>query len=161
MNPYDIREQCKIKPLCYDFSDVKDWLGQPHVQDALGVDKEWQSCNTTVNRMFSKDWMHQFQWTVPPLLHNDTRVLIYAGDVDFVCNWIGNKAWTKDLSWAGKQQFNQAEDKDWEVDGKVSGKLRTYNGLSFLQVFDAGHMVPLDKPKESLQMLTEFLAGKY
>ena len=25
LNPYDIREPCKVKPLCYDFTDVEKW----------------------------------------------------------------------------------------------------------------------------------------
>ena len=52
LNPYDIREQCKVKPLCYDFSDVEQWLAQPAVLKALGVDtgrvSMWQSCNFEV-----------------------------------------------------------------------------------------------------------------
>lgn len=38
--------------------------------------------------MFSNDWMKDFQTKIPDLLANGTRVLIYAGDVDFICNWI-------------------------------------------------------------------------
>ena len=37
--------------------------------------------------MFQKD-------QIPELLANGVKVLIYAGDCDFICNWIGNKAWT-------------------------------------------------------------------
>eukprot|EP00954_Amorphochlora_amoebiformis_P018459 1326262-Amorphochlora_amoeboformis.AAC.4 len=86
LNPYDFREQCRHPPLCYDFSDVKDFLSQHHVRKALGVRKNWQTCNFTVNKMFTIDKMRGFQWTIPPLLANGTRVLIYAGDVDFICN---------------------------------------------------------------------------
>ena len=38
-----------------------------------------------------------------------TRVMIYAGDVDFICNWLGNKAWTLDLEWDGKAQVGREE----------------------------------------------------
>jgi len=38
--------------------------------------------------------------------------------------------------------------------------LRTSNGFSFLQVFQAGHMVPMDQPAAALQMLNEFTASK-
>ena len=38
--------------------------------------------------MFNNDWMKDFQTKIPDLLANGTRVLIYAGDVDFICNWI-------------------------------------------------------------------------
>ena len=47
---------------------------------------------------------------VPDLLDNGVRVLIYAGDVDYICNWIGNKAWTMDLPWSGSSQFKNAGD---------------------------------------------------
>mmetsp|Transcript_4698 Transcript_4698/g.6656 ORF Transcript_4698/g.6656 Transcript_4698/m.6656 type:complete len:454 (-) Transcript_4698:236-1597(-) len=162
LNPYDFREKCKIPPLCYDFSDVSDFFDEPHVRSALGVGRhlKWQSCNMTVNRMFSSDWMREFQWTIPDLLANGTKVLIYAGDVDFICNWIGNKEWTKALDWPGKAKFNEASDDDWKVDGKSAGKLRSHDGFSFLQIFDAGHMVPLDKPEVALQMVNEFMDGK-
>ena len=37
LNPYDIREPCAVKPLCYDFSDVTDFLNSATVKTALGV----------------------------------------------------------------------------------------------------------------------------
>ncbi|GAB5370129.1 hypothetical protein AAMO2058_001465400 [Amorphochlora amoebiformis] len=157
LNPYDFREQCRHPPLCYDFSDVKDFLSQHHVRKALGVRKNWQTCNFTVNKMFTIDKMRGFQWTIPPLLANGTRVLIYAGDVDFICNWLGNEAWTLQLDWPGKAGFNAASASAWSVDGKTAGYLRSFKGLSFLRILDAGHMVPLDKPKGALLMANNFL----
>lgn len=42
------------------------------------------------------------------LLTNDVDVLIYAGDLDYICNYLGNKAWTLALDWAYKNEFNSA-----------------------------------------------------
>jgi cathepsin A (carboxypeptidase C) len=86
-----------------------------------------------------------------PLLENGVRALIYAGDVDFICNWIGNKAWTLDLDWTGKKDFNAAVDSEWKYGAsrKVGGmarsaKSRVSDGqLTFLQVYEAGHMVSM------------------
>jgi cathepsin A (carboxypeptidase C) len=36
---------------------------------------------------------------------------------------------------------------------------RTAGGLTFLQVYDAGHMVPSDQPEHALAMITQFLNG--
>ena len=43
------------------------------------------------------------------------QVLIYAGDVDYICNWLGNKMWVKALEWEGKEAFNAAEDEPWII----------------------------------------------
>ena len=43
------------------------------------------------------------------------QVLIYAGDVDYICNWLGNKKWVKALEWGGKEGFNAAEDEPWTL----------------------------------------------
>ena len=54
---------------------------------------------------------------------------------------MGNKAWTLKLAWPGAQAFNALSDTDWTVDGKAAGKVRSAQGLTFLQVYGAGHMV--------------------
>lgn len=59
------------------------------------------------------------------------------------------------LEWNGKEEFNAAQEHDWQGIGLA----RTSNGLTFLQVYDAGHMVPSDQPKNSLDMITHFLQG--
>jgi cathepsin A (carboxypeptidase C) len=60
------------------------------------------------------------------------------------------------LEWSGKSDFNTVTDHDWEGNGLA----RTAKGLTFLQVYDAGHMVPADQPKVALDMLATFLALK-
>ena len=67
--------------------------------------------------------------------------MIYAGDADFICNWMGNKAWTLALNWPGSTAFNAADDHDWDVSGTKAGTARTSGGFTFLQVNNAGHMV--------------------
>jgi hypothetical protein len=42
---------------------------------------------------------------------------------------------------------------------KGAGLARTANGLTFLQVYDAGHMVPADQPEIALDMLHDFVTG--
>ncbi|CAG8521577.1 4446_t:CDS:2 [Racocetra fulgida] len=64
----------------------------------------------------------------------------------------GNDAWTKELDWSGKQGFNDAKTRPWKVKGDKSvyaGEARTYKGLTFLRVFEAGHMVPYDQPRST------------
>lgn len=77
-------------------------------------------------------------------------------DVDFICNYLGNRAWTLGLDWDHKQDFLSADDHDWNG-GK--GLARSSNGFTFLQVYDAGHMVPADQPEVALDMITTFLTG--
>lgn len=89
LNPYDMREACAKPPLCYDFSNVGAYLRRPEVKAALGVDagREWKDCNHAVALEFelAGDWMHSFQDKLPEQLAAGIRVLIYAGDQDYIC----------------------------------------------------------------------------
>lgn len=160
LNPYDIRKKCEVPPLCYDFSFVKDWLNLESTKKSLNVDEfqshSWEACNFGINMKFHVDWMKDFSHYVADLLDAGYPALIYAGDVDFICNYLGNEAWTKKFDWSGKADFNNAAVHDWN---SGSGVARSSSGLTFLQVIDGGHMVPADQPEVSLTMLKTFLDG--
>lgn len=159
-NPYDIRKPCGDNPLCYDFSHIETFMNLDTTKLALHVsdrNPSWQTCNMMINMSFHVDWMKDFAPYVKDMLNDGIPALIYAGDVDFICNYMGNHAWTKKLDWDHHDEFNAAEEKDWNSGG---GLARTSNGLTFLQVYDAGHMVPSDQPEQALTMITQFLNGE-
>lgn len=160
LNPYDMREKCAVPPLCYDFSNVATYLGKDDVKEQLGVKgRKWSDCNHEVAMLFelSGDWMKNFQTQIPDQLNAGIRVLIYAGDQDYICNWLGNQAWAKNMDWTHKADFNAAKVTDWKVNGTSAGTLQTSNGFSFLRVYDAGHMVPMNQPKNALEMVRQFI----
>ncbi|KAL7541563.1 hypothetical protein ACHAXR_012801 [Thalassiosira sp. AJA248-18] len=159
-NPYDITKDCGANPMCYDFSHIEAFMNLDTTKQALHVDEHnptWQTCNMMVNLSFHVDWMKNFAPYVADLLNAGIPALIYAGDIDFVCNYLGNRAWTLNLDWTHKSEFQAAAEHDWNNGG---GLARTANGLTFLQVYDAGHMVPSDQPEHALQMITQFLNGE-
>ena len=84
-----------------------------------------------------------------------------AGDQDFICNWLGNQAWTRALKWPHQAEFKQAAVTPWTVAGHVeAGTVQSAANFTFLRVYDAGHMVPRDQPERALAMVEAFVAGK-
>jgi len=161
-NPYDVRIACEKRPLCYDFDAVTKYLNIKEVQQQLGGTGKWGSCNTVVTLAFQTagDWMKSWHQVIPDMLADGIRTLIYAGDEDYICNWLGNMKWTLALDWPHKADFNAADNKDYQMGNKTVAKVRSSNGFTFMQVFNAGHMVPRDQPAVSLQMVKDHLANK-
>jgi carboxypeptidase C (cathepsin A) len=161
MNPYDMRLKCEKPPLCYDFEEIDIFLNNPSVQQQIGVRSKWESCNFQVNLQFIFDFMKDYQQLIPQLLEDNIQVLIYVGDQDFICNWIGNKHWVLDLDWSGKDGFRKASDVVYkDSHGDDIGLIRKHRNLSFLQFYKAGHMVPMDQPEKSLEMFNDFLRNR-
>lgn len=165
-NVYDMRIPCEVPPLCYNFSNHAVFLARPDVQAALGVTgHKWQDCNKAVTIQFelSGDEMHNFQTMIPDQLAAGIKVLMYAGDQDYICNWLGNQAWTLALDWPHHDDFNTAPMANWTTPeaNTTIGQMRTANGFSFLRVYDAGHMVPRDQPQNALAMLNAFISDSF
>ncbi|KAI8801367.1 Alpha/Beta hydrolase protein [Cladochytrium replicatum] len=163
-NPYDIRMKCsETNPLCYDIlNDVDSFLNNPEVKAILGVvDKKFESCSNDIGLRFTTagDIARPAQGYVKDLLERGIRVLIYVGDADSVCDWIGNLAWTKELEWSGQDGYNDADELTWIVNGRSAGTIRSYENLTFIRIFEAGHMVPYDQGEVSDEMVQAWLAG--
>ena len=165
-NVYDIRGQCEdSNNLCYSaLGWISEFLNKADVQKELGVEvSSYDSCNFDINRnfLFQGDWTQPFHRLVPGILEQ-IPVLIYAGDADFICNWLGNQAWTEALEWPGQKDFNKADIKDIKLDsGDKYGKIKNSGNFTFLQIFGAGHMVPMDQPEASLDFLNRWVGGEW
>ena len=58
----------------------------------------------------------------------------------------------------------KAQDLPWvsEKTSKKVGEFRTFGQLTFLRVFEAGHMVPYDQPESSDEMVRSWVkVGKF
>jgi len=165
-NVYDVRKPCGSNSLCYDELDwIQGFLNKKEVMKAVGAEvSNYESCNFDINRNFllGGDWMKPFHRVVPGIL-KEIPVLVYAGDADYICNWLGNKAWTEALEWPGQKGFKNAAMEDFNIDGdgKKVGEVKSSGNFTFMRLHAGGHMVPYDQPEASLEMLNRWLAGDF
>ncbi|QLG71960.1 hypothetical protein HG535_0C03120 [Zygotorulaspora mrakii] len=169
LNVYDIRGPCEDQDegdMCYyGLRYVDQYLNQAFVQEALGSDvHNYTGCSEDVFLGFvlTGDEAKPFQQYVAELLDRDIPVLIYAGDKDFICNWLGNRAWSDQLEWKSKENYEYLPLKPWKSKdtGEEIGQIKKFGPLTFLRVYDAGHMVPMDQPESSLEMLNGWIHDK-
>eukprot|EP00250_Pteridium_aquilinum_P018668 c24158_g2_i1 orf=1714-3408(+) len=159
INYYDIRSKCSGS-LCYDFSNMENYLNQQAVKEALGVgDRQFVSCSPLVYKFMIMDWMRNLEVGIPTLLEDGIQLLVYAGEYDLICNWLGNSRWVSAIDWSGKEKYAAAATNQFLVDGEEAGLFMNHGPLTFLKVHNAGHMVPMDQPKASLEMIRRFTKG--
>ncbi|CAN1146302.1 Serine carboxypeptidase-like 48 [Linum perenne] len=161
INYYDIRKQCEGS-LCYDFSRVEKFLSDKTVKEAIGVEQDidFVSCSNQVHQAMIGDYMLNYQLGIPQLLEKGIGVLIYAGEFDLICNWLGNWNWVHAMKWSGQKQFEGAATVPFVVGKTSAGELKGYGPLHFLKVHNAGHLVPMDQPEAALQMLQRWMQGR-
>ncbi|KAL7626198.1 hypothetical protein AAE478_002968 [Parahypoxylon ruwenzoriense] len=165
-NVYDVREKCQDQAnLCYtETAWISKYLNEDKVIQAVGAEvQDYESCNTDINRnfLFQGDWSKPFHRLVPDII-KQIPVLIYAGDADYICNWLGNKAWSEALDWPGKKGFNAAELKNLEVSGSEAyGQVKSSGNFTFMRIYQAGHMVPFNQPEGSLDFFNRWLGGEW
>ncbi|XP_038688887.1 serine carboxypeptidase-like [Tripterygium wilfordii] len=156
-NFYDIRTQ-SAGSLDYDFSNLESFLNKRSTKKSLNVgDRTYMNWNTLVFRALKREHMKNFDVGIPALLEAKIKVLIYAGNKELMCNWIGNMKWVLELEWYGKQEFTKAPFVPFLVDDKEVGKMMSHGLLTFIQVFEAGHMVPMDQPNVALHMIRNWM----
>lgn len=154
INVYDIRLDC-IGALCYDTDYLYDYLNQPDVKSKFDVYQNitWEECNYSV--YFDMEWnmgTDVVHWIVE-LLDQGIIVVVYVGNMDLICNWVGNMKWLDEMEWSCKEEWNEEKVVEWSVDSIVAGQIKSMYNLTFMTVYDAGHMVPMDQPKHALDVI--------
>ncbi|RDA84832.1 hypothetical protein CP532_3157 [Ophiocordyceps camponoti-leonardi (nom. inval.)] len=170
VNVYDLRKPCvgDSSNFCSDTVEpIEKFLNLDRVQKVLGVEvvDKWVTCSIPAGADVQRtgDGAKPLQRQVTTIL-DKIPVLVFAGDGDYICNWLGNRAWTDALEWSGSEAFKGAETKALKVssDGgeKEYGTIKSASGLSFARIFNAGHFAILDQPEGTLDLVSRFLKGE-
>lgn len=168
-NPYDVRKPCEPDSggLCYTgMNYVQQYLNQQEVLNALNVEVDsFENCNDQVNGEFHQtgDDMLPVHLNVPKILAANVPVLVYAGDADYICNWLGQRAWTNALQWPGQSSFKAAQTQNLSPKtggGAAYGTVQNAKGLAFARIFGAGHLVPMDQPQPILDLVNRWIHDK-
>lgn len=153
----------KVEPPCVNSTAMETYLNRPDVRKALHIPTDVQKfeiCSGVVSSHYRTIYKNTKQF-YSIVMAAGKRVLIYNGDVDMACNFIGDEWFVGTL---GIQKT--AKRRQWfyqdPVTGtkQVAGYVDTYPLLTFTTIRGAGHMVPQDRPKVAYDMINKFLQSQ-
>lgn len=137
-----------------DLINVTPFLNSKEVQHDLNLKifKKWHECSGKVGRNFNAKHSVPSIKLLPEIL-NEIPVVLFHGNRDIICNYIGAENFIKELEWNGETGFKDDETFDWIYNNDISGYIKTERNLTFVNVFDSSHMVPFDKPEVSRSLI--------
>ena len=156
-NYYNYKESCAVDG-CYDLTHELTWLADPQVMSEIKASRPYVDCSDDVNNIMSRiDKRTDAGLYVGTLLDKGLPVLAYNGDLDVICNYMSGDAWTSNVNWKSKADFQKASyEKALLPNGTAYGEVKKTENFQFLRFYGAGHLVPHDKPAESLYMINKF-----
>ena len=99
------------------------------------------------------------------VLNKGVNILVYHGLMDMLLPAAGMGKALENTPWIHQTQWNKTDKNAyWTMNentkfSELMGYKQSYKELTFVTVRNAGHMVPKDQPKWSLQILKDFIKG--
>ncbi|KAJ1076982.1 hypothetical protein K5549_019051, partial [Capra hircus] len=139
---------------------ASNYLNDPQVRKALHIPEQlprWDMCNFLVNIQYRRLYQSMCSQYLKLLSAQKYRILLYNGDVDMACNFMGDEWFVDSLN-----QKMEVQRRPWLVDygesgEQIAGFVKEFSHIAFLTIKGAGHMVPTDKPQAALTMFSRFL----
>lgn len=138
-----------------DLANVNPFLRSEEVMADLNLEVQrlWHECSGSVGSHLKAKNSYPSIKFFPDLLL-EVEIVLFHGNRDIICNYIGGEAMIKKLEWGGQRGFTEGLTVfDWTHDGTVHGYIKSERNLTFVNVFEASHMVPFDQPEVSRGLL--------
>ncbi|XDB56834.1 hypothetical protein AB1E18_010295 [Capra hircus] len=153
-------EKVHLDPPCTNTTAASNYLNDPQVRKALHIPEQlprWDMCNFLVNIQYRRLYQSMCSQYLKLLSAQKYRILLYNGDVDMACNFMGDEWFVDSLN-----QKMEVQRRPWLVDygesgEQIAGFVKEFSHIAFLTIKGAGHMVPTDKPQAALTMFSRFL----
>ncbi|KAI1796104.1 alpha/beta-hydrolase [Ganoderma leucocontextum] len=167
VNVYDVRlddnsPQCGLNwpP---DLDAVYKYLARRDVVSALHADRapgKWIECRSRVHAEFSVRASNS-SITVLPRVLEKIPVMLFVGDQDLICNYVGVESMIQAMHWNGETGLGKVETLSWMVGGKSAGTWVASRNLTYAKIFDASHMVGFDTPHVAHDMILRFMGVNF
>jgi len=155
----------KDTPPCSNATAIITYMNFPEVRTALHINSnlpEYDVCDEKLiyNTLYENMSMQYIYLTTKTKI----RILIYNGDVDMACNFLGAQFFFDNLAYPEDAAYKQWFFKSSDGTKQVGGFGKTYktpgNPLTLITVRGSGHMVPQDRPVAALSFIERFLANQ-
>ncbi|KAG6832352.1 Cell death protease [Tephrocybe sp. NHM501043] len=163
LNIYDIRLHDTV-PDCGmnwppDIHPITDFLGRKDVVNALHANAHpgsWIECRSTIHQAFAEK-SENASISILPRVLSKLPVLIFAGDQDLICNYVGLESMIKEMTWNGATGLGTVQTQSWNVNATPAGTWVTSRNLTYAKIFNASHMAPYDAPHVAHDMILRFM----
>jgi carboxypeptidase C (cathepsin A) len=141
---------------------IEKYLNRPDVQQAMHASLtpvSWKMVNQQVYRNLFFNGDQPSAEILPQLIHAGVPMLLYNGDQDVICNYVGTERTLHGMTWQGATGFGKSKFTKVRVEPGDApyGQKISARGLTYVRVYNAGHMAPMDQPSGSLHMIQGFL----
>ncbi|KAG9229722.1 Alpha/Beta hydrolase protein [Amylocarpus encephaloides] len=156
---YDMRE---LTPDPFPYGFYTDYLNTPTVQAALGAFQNFSTSSNAVYQAFTYTGDdNREEGTIAAmrkLLRRGVNVVLFAGDADYNCNWLGNEAVATEVHAPG---YHEAGYTDIRTSDNIThGQVKQSGRFSFSRIYEAGHEVPFYQPLAALELFDRAINGK-
>ncbi|KAI5893580.1 alpha/beta-hydrolase [Schizophyllum commune H4-8] len=163
MNIYDVRLD-DTAPACGmnwppDIKPITEYLDRSDVVSALHAEAHsgsWVECRGQVHVQFREERSNSSITVLPKVLER-IPVLLFAGDQDYICNYVGLENMIQAMSWNDGTGLGKVQTQSWTVDGAPAGTWVSSRNLTYAKIFNASHMAPFDLPHVSHDMILRFM----
>ncbi|XP_063315232.1 lysosomal protective protein-like [Pelobates fuscus] len=146
---------------CINNTAIITFLNKVEVRAVLHIPdevQEWGICSETVFSQYEREVKSVYS-QFKELLKKEYRILVYNGDVDMACNFLGNEWFLDSLNITFKANY-----RPWlyteEGIKQIAGFVKEFSNLTFVTVKGAGHMVPTDKPNVAFVMFSHYIRNE-
>nr|POE78434.1 carboxypeptidase s1 [Quercus suber] len=151
---YDVREPSNDP---YPPTAYVNYINSASIRSKIGAKVSYSECSDAVFNNF-ENFGDDSRSTLSTMLgdvKSNIQILMWAGDADFICNYLGNYNVAQQVAPTG---FNSKALQSYTVNGKAAGLFKTQNNFSWLQVYGAGHEVPYYTPAVALQAFKQTMS---
>lgn len=138
-----------------------DYLNTPEVQEAIGAYVNYSDSNAAVGSAFGSTGDDDREIgtveAVKKLLAQNITVIMYFGDADFNCNWLGGQVVADHVNATGYEQAGFVD--ITSSDKIVHGQVKQSGKFAFVRIYESGHLVPFFQPLVSLELVDRVLNG--